>query len=76
MAVASPPVLAFANFAVARHPHDHARWFLRGSGNEADRFACATAQTIVSPPPNRRLRHELVPAQIDIEVGPVDERIR
>ena len=37
MAVASPPVLAFANSAVARHPQDHARWFSRGSCNEADR---------------------------------------
>jgi hypothetical protein len=52
LAVASPTVLAFAISALARHPQQpHARWFLRGPCNEADRFACATARTIVSPPP-------------------------
>ena len=48
MAVASPPVLAFANSAVARHPQDHARWFLRESCNEADRIACATARRLLA----------------------------
>ena len=48
-AVTSPTVIAFANFAVARRPQDHARWFLRESSNEADRIACATARTIASP---------------------------
>jgi hypothetical protein len=38
MAVASPPVLAFANSAVARHPQDHASWFVRESFNEAELF--------------------------------------
>jgi hypothetical protein len=36
LAVASPTVLAFANSFMARHPQDHARWFSRGSCNEAD----------------------------------------
>jgi hypothetical protein len=36
MAVASPAVIAFANSFMARHPQDHARWFSRGSCNEAD----------------------------------------
>jgi hypothetical protein len=49
MAVASPTVVAFANFAVARHPQTHTRWFSRGSCNEADRFTCVTARTIASP---------------------------
>jgi hypothetical protein len=49
MAVASPTVIAFAKFAVARHPQAHARWFLRESCNEADRFTCVTARTIASP---------------------------
>jgi hypothetical protein len=49
MAVASPTVIAFAKFAVARHPQAHARWFLRESYNEADRFTCVMARTIASP---------------------------
>ena len=49
MAVASPTVVAFANSAVARRPQAHARWFLRESSNEADRFTCVTARTIASP---------------------------
>jgi hypothetical protein len=53
LAVASPTALAFAISAVARHPRDHARWFLRGSCNEADRFACATARTVASPSPTK-----------------------
>ena len=61
MAVASPTVVAFANFAVARHPQDHARWFLRGSGNEADRFTCVTARTIASPHQHGTFTVELSP---------------
>ena len=37
--VPSPPVLAFATFAQARHPLSHTRRFSRGSCNEAARFA-------------------------------------
>jgi len=37
--VTSPPVLAFAISAQARHPHAHARRFSRGKCNEAARFA-------------------------------------
>jgi hypothetical protein len=44
----SPPVLAFARFAVARHPLDHAGGFLRESCDEADRIACAAARIIAS----------------------------
>jgi hypothetical protein len=61
MAVASPTVVAFANFAVARHPQDHARWFLRGSCNEADRFTCVTARTIASPHQHGTFTVELSP---------------
>ena len=53
LAVASPPVLAFANSVVARHPQDHASWFVRDTRNEADRFACATARTMASPSPTK-----------------------
>jgi hypothetical protein len=61
LAVASPTVVAFANFAVARHPQDHARWFLRGSCNEADRFTCVTARTIASPHQHGTFTVELSP---------------
>ena len=62
LAVASPTVLAFANFAVARHPQStHARWFSRGSCNEADRFTCVTARTIASPHQHGTFTVELSP---------------
>jgi hypothetical protein len=60
-AVASPTVIAFAKFAVARHPQDHARWFSRVSFNEADRIACATARTIASPHQHGTFTVELSP---------------
>ena len=53
LAVASPTALAFAFSAEARHPQCHASWFTRDLCNEADRFACATAHTIVSPSPTK-----------------------
>ena len=53
MAVASPTVVAFAIFAVARHPQWHGSWFTRARRNEADGFACATARMIASPSPTR-----------------------
>ena len=56
------PVLAFANSAVARHPQDHARWFLRESSDEADRIACATARMIASPHQQGTFTVELPPA--------------
>ena len=49
LAVASPTVIAFANSFMARHPQSHARWFSRGSCNEANRFTCVAARTIASP---------------------------
>ena len=49
LAVTSPTVIALANSFVARHPHNHAHWFSRGSCNEANRFTCVAARTIVSP---------------------------
>ena len=49
MAVASPAVIAFANSFMARHPQSHARWFSRGSCNEANRFTRVAARTIASP---------------------------
>jgi hypothetical protein len=61
MAVASPPVLAFANSAVARHPQDHASGFLRESCNEADRIACATACIFASPHQQGTFTVELAP---------------
>ena len=39
LTVPSPSVLAFATFALARHPQSHTRRFSRGSCNEAARFA-------------------------------------
>ena len=39
LAVASPPALAFAVFAPARHPHCRANRFARGPCNEAAKFA-------------------------------------
>ena len=39
LTVPSPSVLAFAIFAQARHPQSHARRFMRGSCNEAAKFA-------------------------------------
>ncbi len=62
-AVTSPTVIAFAKFAVARHPQDHARWFLRESCNEADRIACATARTIASPHQHGTFTVELSPSE-------------
>ena len=61
LAVASSVVIAFAQFAGARHPHAHARWFRRGSRNEADRFACATARTMASPHQQGTFTIELSP---------------
>ena len=62
MAVASPTVLAFANFAVARHPQDHARWFLRESCNEAGSGSlCGTAHMIASPHQQGTFTVELSP---------------
>ena len=63
-AVTSPTVVAFANFAMARHPQDHARWFLRESRNEADRIACATARTIASPHQQGTFTVELSPGGV------------
>jgi hypothetical protein len=39
LAVASPLIVAFAFSAQARHPQPHARRFLRGKRNEANKFA-------------------------------------
>ena len=39
VAVASPPMVAFAFSAQARHPQAHARRFSRGKSNEAAKFA-------------------------------------
>ncbi len=62
VAVASPTVLAFANFAVARHPQDHARWFLRESCNEAGSGSlCGTAHMIASPHQQGTFTVELSP---------------
>jgi hypothetical protein len=61
MAVASPTALAFANSSMARHPHDHARWFSRGSCNEANRFTCVAARTIASPHQQGTFTVELSP---------------
>jgi hypothetical protein len=63
MAVASPPVLAFAKSAAARHPLDHARGFLRESCDEADRIACATARMIASPHQQGIFTVELAPVE-------------
>jgi hypothetical protein len=61
VAVPSPSVLAFAEFAAARHPQDHARWFSRESSNGADEIACATARTIASPHQQGTFTVELSP---------------
>jgi len=60
-AVSSPPTLAFAIFAVARHPHVHARWFSRGRVTRLQCLLYATARGMACPSPARAFTLELSP---------------
>jgi hypothetical protein len=64
MAVASPTVVAFANSCMARHPQNHARWFSRGSCNEANGFTCVAVRTIASPHQHGTFTVELSPSRV------------
>lgn len=57
LTVPSPSVLAFAAFAQARHPHSLTRRFMRGSCNEAARFAlcCGPEESLALPRQGRLL---------------------
>jgi len=57
LTVPSPSVLAFAAFAQARHPQSHTRRFMRGSCNEAARFAlcCGPEESLALPRQGRLL---------------------